>query len=116
MTVSTIGPVALEAKRTLDTQTKNSAKTETALLSGGASLPTDTVESVVSNPTLTVAQAAAQTEQENRTAALSTLSDADIDLLASEQSPQAIVQAQANASVAAQANRLPPSMLQLLVE
>lgn len=120
MTVTTIPGVGLEVKRALDNQNKtagNAASATTAPAGGTASLPSDTVSlSAAPSVPLNLAQAQQATIAENQTAASSTLSNDDIDALNAGTSPQQQVLAQAKASIAAQTNRLPPSMLQLLVE
>lgn len=137
MTVTTIPGVGLEVKRTLDNQNKSTGPTAASATpaastgSGTASLPTDTVSVSVAasqpgdsvatavlarNVPLSVAEAETATEAENLVAANSTLSDEEMDAIGQNSSPQQQVLAQAKASVAAQTNRLPPSMLQLLIE
>ena len=58
-----------------------------------------------------------QSGAQNKEAAKATLSDEDFEQIETpDESPQAQVQAQAKASLAAQTSKLPPNILQLLAE
>jgi len=109
-----------DLKRALDTQARTPSTPSTqsdSAPASTASLPTDTVATTATpREPLNVEQATQESAAQNLVAAQSTLSDDDLDAFAPTLSPQAQVQAQTKASVAAQTNRLAPSMLQLLVE
>lgn len=118
MTVSTINGVTTELRRTQDNINKQ--ERPLPLQPSNASLPDD----VVAGTALAAAQAAgagADTAErvaaQNREAARSSLSDADIDAIVSEQgTPSQQVARTPEASVAAQTSKLPPKILDLLAE
>ena len=117
MTVSTITGLPADVKRALDNNNKPANQTrEETKTQGGASLPKDTI-SASTPPALDLNSAIVATGAQNREAAQATLSDADFEQLERiEDSPQAQVQAQAKASVAAQTNKMPANILQVLAE
>ena len=110
MTVSTIGNVGADIARTQDKQNKQD--TARAGVKNAATLPQDHVDAAA-RESLDVEAARKLTEIENHHAAASTLSDADFE---STESPQDRVYAQAKESIAAQTNKWPTNLLQLLQE
>ena len=119
MTVSTIGNVAPELKRTLENQNRpETLKREAEPAPGSARLPSDVVSASsyqVEEP-VNLDEIMVQIQVQNREAARSTLSDDDLTALENQASPQERVLAQAKASVAAQTNKLPANLLDLLSE
>jgi len=121
MTVTTIPGLLEPARRTFENanrptnQTAGNAATQSA--SASATLPNDVIAASVTNPAVDYQTAITLTQAQNREAARSTLSDADLDQL--QQAPvtaQQAVAANPQQAVDVQTNRLAPSMLQMLVE
>ncbi len=110
MTVSTIGNVGADIARAQDKQNKQDSVRVGA--KNAATLPQDRVDTAALQ-LLDVETARKFTEAENLYAARSTLSDADF---AATESPQERVYAQAKEAIAAQTNKLPGNVLQLLNE
>lgn len=123
MTVTSIGALAPEIKRALDQNQKTApaASTPTPNTAGTATLPTDSlapsIAALTQGALIDLSPVILQVEAQNRDAAASVLSDADLQLLIQATvSPQEAVQNQAKQSIAAQTNKLPNSLLALLGE
>ncbi len=117
MTVSTVNTgVSAELRRNQDLSNKPARPLP--LQPSGASLPEDVVASTAASaPRPDVATATRDTVAQNRVAAQSTLNDADLDQLFAERPvASAEVARSPKESIAAQANSLPPKILDLLAE
>lgn len=110
MSISTIGNVGADLARTQDKQNKQDAA---RIVAPQYVRPGDTVD--VANAPVAIDRDTARllTEAENRLAAESTLTDADFE---AAPTPHEQVQAQAREALAAQTNKLPANVLQLLNE
>lgn len=116
MTVSTINGAASELRRVQENQ--NKTERPLPLQPSGASLPEDVIQ-VPSAPAAQpdLAEAVAQSAAQNREAAASTLSEADLDFItASQPNPAEQVQIKAKEALVAQTSRLPNNILSLLAE
>lgn len=122
MTVNQIGALAPELKRASDAQSRAQNPTPApAKTQGTASLPTDTLSSnlsaIATGELINLQPVILQVEAQNRDAAASSLSDADLQvLIQAKVSPQEALQNQAKQSIAAQTNKLPNNLLALLGE
>lgn len=117
MTVSTINNPTAELRRTQDNLNKQAAK-PLPYQPSGATLPEDVLAaSATALARPDQATAIALTEQQNRAAAASTLSEADLDQLEADR-PVATeeVARDPQASIAAQTTKLPVKILDLLAE
>lgn len=115
MTVSTISGLPGDVRRALDQQAKPSTKD---VAKQSASLPTDSIAASGSSraPALDVDAAIIQTQAQNREAAAAYLSDADLDVIETQATPQQQVAAQPEAATAAQTNKLPVDLVKLASE
>lgn len=116
MTVTTIGNAGEAIRRLQEQQNKQADTRSVSKTPGTATLPVDEVAPSVAAALKSVSNATADVEAQNREAAKSVLSDEDIERIEQGGSAQEKIQAAAKASIQAQTNRLPPSMLTLLVE
>lgn len=117
MTVSTITGIPADVKRTLEQQNRTTIQIQAEQSKAASTLPTDRIETLPSAaPIFDFNEAVVRTQQQNREAAASILSDADLDAIASQDSAPERVAAQPSKSVAAQATKLPADLLALLNE
>lgn len=107
MSISTVGNVGGDLARIQDKQNRDDSKRVSAKPDAAPASQADAAS------TIDVDAARRLTEAENLRAAESTLTDADVD---NAPSPQEHVQTQAREALAAQTNKLPPQLLQLLNE
>ena len=117
MTVSTITGIPADVKRTLEQQNRTSTQVNLEQAKAASTLPTDRIETLPSTaPIFDFQEAIVQTEVQNREAAASTLNDADLAQIESQESAPERVAAQPAKSAAAQTSKLPADLLALINE
>lgn len=117
MTVSTITGIPADVKRTLEQQNRTSTQVNTEQAKAASTLPQDRIETQPSAaPIFDFQEAIKQTEVQNRDAAASVLTDADLEAIESQASAPERVAAQPAKSVAAQTGKLPADLLKLISE
>lgn len=117
MTVSTITGIPADVKRTLEQQNRTSTQVNTEQARAASTLPTDRIETLPSTaPIFDFQEAIQQTQVQNREAAASVLTDADLDAIEAQESAAERVAAQPAKSVAAQTGKLPVDLLKLISE
>lgn len=117
MTVSQIANIAPEIKRTQESQAKPDVLTQPAPQS--ATLPQDEVApsayTALQGAGLSKEQATVATEDQNRQASLSVLSEEDLELLGNIP-PSERISAQPDSALRAQTANLPADLMQLVAE
>lgn len=117
MTVSTITGIPADVKRALEQQSRTSTQVNPEQARAASTLPTDLIETLPSTaPIFDFQEAIKQTEVQNRDAATSVLTDADLEAIEAQESAPERVAAQPVKSVAAQTAKLPVDLLKLISE
>ena len=109
MTISTIGTIGADLARIQEKQNREVSE-RAAAQRAATEAPAKASDALTAVDETTARKLS---EIENQNAAASVLTEADVD---AQPSPQERVQSQARESIAAQTNKLPPNILQLLNE